>query len=79
MAGLEKASLGDGRGEVKGDAARDFVRLNDGGTNPGGARGLTPRRGEELTGVALFPRGICHEAGEGLRKIWCRKGGGEAG
>lgn len=45
--------------------------------NPGGARGLTPRRGEEETGVV--PRGICQGAGEGRRKTACRKGGGEAG
>jgi hypothetical protein len=76
MAGLEKASLGEGRGEVKGDAVEDFVRLKDGGINPGGASGLTPRRGEEEFGVAR--RGIGQGAGEGRRKTVCRIGGGEA-
>ena len=76
MAGVEKASRGEGRGDVKGEAVEDFVLLKDCGTKPGGASGLTPRRGEEEIGVA--PRGICHEAGEGLRKTVCRIGGGEA-
>ena len=76
MTGLEKASLGEGRGEVKGEAVEDFVLLKDCGTKPGGASGLTPRRGEEEIGVA--PRGICQGAGEGRRKTVCRIGGGEA-
>ena len=71
---LEKASRGEWRGEVNGDAVEDFVLLKGGGTKPGGARGLTPRRGEE-TGVE--PRGICHGAGDALRKTVCRIGGGE--
>src|ERR1700761_6679164 len=76
MVGLEKASRGEGRGEVNGDAVEDFVLLKDGGINPGGASGLTPRRGEEEIGVA--PRGICQGAGEGRRKTVCRIGGGDA-
>jgi hypothetical protein len=75
MAGLEKASLGDGRGEVNGDAVEDFVLLKFCGTNPGGASGLTPSRGEEEIGVA--PRGICQGAGDGRRKTVCRMGGGD--
>lgn len=75
MAGLEKASRGDGRGEVNGDAVDDFVRLKFCGMNPGGASGLTPSRGEEDIGVE--PRGICQGAGDALRKTVCRMGGGE--
>jgi len=60
---------------VKGDAVEDFALVRDCGINPGGASGLTPRRGEDDIGVA--PRGICHGAGEGRRKTVCRKGGGE--
>ena len=75
IAGLEKASLGEGRGEVKGEAVEDLFLLKDDGTKPGGASGLTPRRGEDEIGVA--PRGICHGAGEGRRKTVCRIGGGE--
>jgi hypothetical protein len=75
MAGLEKASRGDGRGEVKGDAVDDFPLLNDGGM-PDEAREVTPSRGEDEAGDAL-PRGICHGAGDGLlRTVW-RKGGGD--
>ena len=48
MAGLEKLSRGDGRGDVKGELAiADLVLLKEEGTKPGGASGLTPRRGEE--------------------------------
>ncbi len=43
IAGLEKASLGEGRGDVKGDAVDDMALLKEDGINPGGARGLTPR------------------------------------
>jgi hypothetical protein len=75
IAGLEKASLGDGRGEVKGEAVDDFVLVKDCGINPGGASGLTPRRGEDEIGVA--PRDICQGAGDGRRKTVCRKDGGE--
>jgi len=80
MAGLEKASLGEGRGDVKGEAVDDIARVNDCGTNPGGARGLTPRRGEDDTGVPLLPRGIGHGAGDAARRrTVCRIGGGELG
>jgi hypothetical protein len=76
ITGLEKASRGEGRGEVKGEAVEDFARLNDCGTKPGGASGLAPRRGDEDTGV-VPPLGIGQGAGEGRRKTVCRKGGGE--
>jgi len=76
MAGLENAKRGDGRGDVKGDAVDDMARLNDWGMNPGGARGLTPSRGEEEIGVPL-PLGICHGAGEGRRRTVWRMGGGD--
>jgi hypothetical protein len=76
MTGLERASRGDGRGEVKGEAVEDIVLLKDCGTNPGGARGLAARRGEEEMEVAP-PRGIGQGAGEGRRKIVCRMGAGE--
>ena len=76
MTGLENASRGEGRGEVKGDAVEDFARLNDWGINPGGARGLAPRRGEEETGV-VPPREIGQGAGEARRKTVWRIGGGE--
>jgi len=66
MAGLEKASRGDGRGEVNGDAVDDFPLLNDGGM-PDEAREVTPSRGEDEAGDAA-PRGICHGAGDGLRR-----------
>lgn len=79
MAGLEKASLGEGRGEVKGEAVEDLALLKSRGINPGGARGLTPSRGDDDTGVFESPRGICHGAGEDLRMIVCRIGGGEPG
>ena len=79
MAGLEKASLGEGRGEVKGEAVDDLALLKSRGINPGGARGLTPRRGDDDTGVPAPPRGICHGAGDGRRRTVCRTGGGEAG
>src|SRR4051794_22438600 len=77
MAGLENASLGEGRGDVNGDAVEDLFLLKDCGINPGGARGLTPSRGEDDNGVAAPPRGICQGAGEGRRKTVCRNGGGE--
>ena len=77
IAGLENASLGEGRGDVKGEAVEDLFLAKDCETNPGGARGLTPSRGEDDNGVAAPPRGICHGAGEGRRKTVCRKGGGE--
>jgi hypothetical protein len=78
MAGLEKASRGEGLGDVKGEAVDDNVLFiaKDCGINPGGARGLTPRRGEDETEV-LPPLDICHGAGDGLRKTVCRIGGGE--
>jgi hypothetical protein len=78
MAGLEKLSLGDGRGEVKGELMLDALfRLKDAGMNPGGTRGLTPRRGEEFA-EGPFGRGICHEAGDALRRtVWRIKGGEE--
>jgi hypothetical protein len=75
IAGLEKASLGEGRGDVKGEAVEDFVLVKACGMNPGGASGLTPRRGEDEIGVA--PRGICQGAGDGRRKTVCRKDDGE--
>jgi len=76
MAGLEKASRGEGRGDVKGEAADDFARLpSPGGKKPGGAKGETPSLGEEDTGV--LTRGICHGAGEGRRMVIWRMGGGE--
>lgn len=73
MAGVAKASLGEGRGDEKGEAAEDLDLVKD-GTKPGGASGLTPRRGEPERGVAL-PR---HEAGDGRRRMVWRMGGGEA-
>ena len=79
MAGLEKASLGEGRGDVNGEAVDDLALLKSRGINPGGARGLTPRRGEDDTGVPAPPRGICHGAGDGRRRTVCRTGGGEVG
>lgn len=80
IAGLEKASLGEGRGEVKGEAVDDFALLKEDGINPGGARGLTPSRGEDETGVPELPRGIGHGAGDAARrKTVCRIGGGELG
>lgn len=76
MAGLEKPIRGEGRGDVKGEAPVVFARLpNPGGMKPGGAKGETPSLGEEDKGV--FPRGICHEAGDGRRIIIWRIGGGE--
>lgn len=75
MAGLENARRGEGRGEVKGEPWIDLVREKDCGINPWGARGLTPRRGDEDTGVPT--RGICHGAGDGRRRFVCRIAGGE--
>lgn len=77
MTGLEKFSLGDGRGEVKGELMLDGLFRYDEGTNPGGTSGLTPRRGEEFA-EGPFGRGICHEAGDArLRTVWRIKGGEE--
>lgn len=78
MTGLEKFSLGDGRGEVKGELMLDALfRLKDAGMNPEGTRGLTPRRGEEFA-EGPFALGICHEAGDArLRTVWRIKGGEE--
>lgn len=76
MVGLEKASRGDGRGEVKGEAVEDFALLKDCGTKPGGARGLAPKRGEDDIETAAPPLGICHGAGDGRRKTVWRMGGG---
>ncbi len=73
MTGVAKARRGDGRGDPKGDAVDDLARLKVDGTKPGGARGLTPRRGEPESGVPE-PR---HEAGDGLRRMVCRMGGGD--
>ena len=71
--GTAKASRGEGRGEPNGDAVEDLVRLKVVGTKPGGARGLTPRRGEPESGVP----GPRHDAGDGRRRIVCLMGGGE--
>lgn len=78
MTGLEKFSLGDGRGEVKGELMPDgLFRLKDAGTKPGGTRGLTPKRGEEFA-EGPFDLGICHEAGDArLRTVWRINGGEE--
>jgi hypothetical protein len=76
MTGLENARRGDGRGDVKGEAVEDFALLKACGTNPGGARGLAPRRGEDDIGV-VPPRGIGQGAGEARRKTVWRIGGGE--
>lgn len=77
MTGLEKFSLGDGRGEVKGELMLDVLFRYDEGTNPWGTSGLTPRRGEEFA-EGPFGRGICHEAGDArLRTVWRIKGGEE--
>lgn len=77
MAGLEKFSRGDGRGEVKGEWALEDFLLKDEGMKPGGTRGLTPRRGDE-DAEGPFARGICHEAGDALlRTVWRIKGGDE--
>ncbi len=62
-----------GGGEPKGEAVEDLVRLKVVGTKPGGASGLTPKRGELDNGVPE-PR---QEAGDGRRSIVCRMGGGE--
>ncbi len=78
MAGLEKARRGEGRGDVNGDAVDDFARLKDWGTKPGGARGLTPRRGEEEIGGVPAPRDICHGAGDALLNTVWRIDGGDA-
>ena len=75
IAGLEKASRGDGRGEVKGDAVDDFPLLKDGGM-PEETREVTPSRGEDEAGDEV-PREICHGAGDGLLRTVCRKGGGD--
>lgn len=79
IAGLENASLGEGRGDVNGDAVEDLARLKDCGTKPGGARGLTPSRGEDDTGVAALALLMGQGAGEGRRSTVCRNGGGEVG
>lgn len=50
IAGVAKARRGEARGEEKGDAVDDMDRYVE-GTKPGGARGLTPRRGELDAGV----------------------------
>lgn len=62
---------------MNGEAVEDLFLLNDCGTKPGGARGLTPNRGDDDNGVAALPRGICQGAGEGRRRTVCRSGGGD--
>jgi hypothetical protein len=61
---------------VNGEAVEDLALLKACGIKPGGARGLTPKRGEDDMEVAP-PLGICHGAGEGRRKMVWRKGGGD--
>lgn len=73
ITGAAKASRGDGRGDEKGETVEDLVLLRLVGMKPGGASGLTPKRGDPDTGVAE-PR---HEAGDGRRRMVCRMGGGE--
>lgn len=73
MVGVANGRRGDGLGEPKGDAVDDLLRLKLEGTKLGGTSGLTPRRGDPDNGVA-DPR---QEAGDGLRRIVCRIGGGD--
>jgi hypothetical protein len=64
MWGLEKASRGEGRGEVKGDAFDDLALEKPGGAMPkpgGGCMVL----GEWFTGVGT--RLACQGAGDGRR------------
>jgi hypothetical protein len=64
ICGLEKASLGEGRGDVKGDAVEEMARVKPGLPIPKPGGGLISR-GEWLTGVGA--RLTCHGAGEGRR------------
>jgi hypothetical protein len=74
MAGVANAKRGEARGEEKGEAVDDFALPKEDGTNPGGASGLTPRRGDpEREG----PPELRHDAGEGLLRMLCRIGGGD--
>lgn len=70
---MASARRGDARGEEKGDAVDDFARLNEDGTKPGGASGLTPSRGDPDRGVPE----LRHDAGDGRRRMLCRIGGGD--
>ena len=74
-----KASLGEGRGEVKGDAVEDFALDNAGGmtAKPCDEAGLAPVKEGEPKGVVAL--GICHGAGEPRRKKALRLGGDVAG
>lgn len=75
--GLENASRGEGRGEVKGEAVEDLVLIKAGGATPkpGGGAGLDVTPGDEAEGVD--ERCSCHGAGEGRRTTVWRIGTGE--